>query len=192
MKTIVTHWKRIVLWGGVSLIYLLPFFNLPIFSAMYMKIEFIPGESTDEKHKEWIEILSVSQKVTVPITSGGAGAPRTAGTPQVSDFTVASLVNIASPQLFFQAVSGASIPAINIEVTRDVAGVSETYLKIELKDVLISSYQTSGSSGGDVPTESVSLNYGKIEFKYQQFDDKTGAPGGTSTGGYDVDNKAPF
>jgi len=41
------------------------------------------------------------------------------------------------------------------------------YLKITLEDCLITSYQVSGQSGGDqLPTESISFNYAKIDFSY--------------------------
>jgi type VI protein secretion system component Hcp len=37
-----------------------------------------------------------------------------------------------------------------------------------LNDVLVSSVSSGGASGGDVPTESVTLNYGRIKFEYYQ------------------------
>ncbi len=42
----------------------------------FLKIDGIPGESTDDKHKDWIEILSfshgLSQAATGSRSSGGA------------------------------------------------------------------------------------------------------------------------
>ena len=37
----------------------------------FLKIDGIPGESTDSKHKDWIEVLSYSTGITQP-TSGSA------------------------------------------------------------------------------------------------------------------------
>lgn len=46
-------------------------------------------------------------------------------------------------------------------------GTNQTYLVITLEDVLVSSYQIGGQGGGqNFPTESISLNFAKIEFKY--------------------------
>ena len=59
----------------------------------------------------------------------------------------------------------------------DASGANaDDFLKIKLEDVLISSYQLAGASGGgdDRPTESLSLNFTKIEFDYQP-------PGGAET-----------
>ena len=42
-------------------------------------------------------------------------------------------------------------------------------LKINMSDVMITSYQTGGSAGSDtVPTESLSLNYEKIKPTYKR------------------------
>ncbi len=47
----------------------------------FLKIDGIPGESTDDKHKDWIEITSYSQAIHQPASStassvGGASAER--------------------------------------------------------------------------------------------------------------------
>ena len=47
----------------------------------FLKIDGVPGESTDDKHKDWIEVLSystgVSQKSSGSAsTAGGASAER--------------------------------------------------------------------------------------------------------------------
>jgi type VI secretion system secreted protein Hcp len=36
-----------------------------------------------------------------------------------------------------------------------------------MSDVLVSSYQTGGSTGAGLPNESVSLNFSKIEYEYR-------------------------
>jgi type VI secretion system secreted protein Hcp len=42
----------------------------------------------------------------------------------------------------------------------------QEYLKITFSDILISSYQTSGS--GEAPMDQISLNYNKIEIEYKE------------------------
>ena len=49
-------------------------------------------------------------------------------------------------------------------------GQLETYLTIKLTNTMISGY--SFSSGGDRPSESISLNFTKIEYTYQGYDDQ--------------------
>jgi len=192
MKTIFCHWKRIVLWGGVSLIYLVPFFTVPVFSDAYIKIPDIDGESLDKGHEQWIEVESIGMKVTVPITGGAGAGPRTAGTPEVSDFTIASFVSLASPQLFFKAVSGALIPDVTIEITTDTAAGPVVYYKVVMNDVFITSYNSSGTGdAGDVPIEEISFNYGKITWTYDQLD-AAGSSTKTETSGWNVDAETPF
>jgi type VI secretion system secreted protein Hcp len=55
------------------------------------------------------------------------------------------------------------------------------YLKIKLTDILVSSVQQAGSGSADRPSESLSLNFSKIELAYQPED---GGP--VITGGYDI------
>ena len=59
-------------------------------------------------------------------------------------------------------------------------------MKVTMSTVLVSSFQTGGSAGGDVvPTDQVSLNFGKIELVYKEQDAK-GAGGGTVDKWFDV------
>jgi len=61
----------------------------------------------------------------------------------------------------------------------------QEYLKITLTEVLVSSFNHSGQDGAGLPTESVTLNFSKIEFNYSpQSDD--GSLGGANTKTYDV------
>ena len=40
----------------------------------FLKVDGIPGESTDDKHKDWIEVLSFNHGVSQP--AGGSGGAR--------------------------------------------------------------------------------------------------------------------
>jgi type VI secretion system secreted protein Hcp len=60
------------------------------------------------------------------------------------------------------------------------AGSQSSYLQIQLHEILVSSYSFSGS-GEQAPTESIKLNFTKINFAYTpQSPDNTGAPGSTN------------
>ncbi len=59
------------------------------------------------------------------------------------------------------------IPVLQIIINED-----ETRLEIEMKDVYFTSYQTGGSSGDDVPTNQLSLNFAAIKFEYKPQNDK--------------------
>ncbi len=91
-------------------------------------------------------------------------------------------MDIASVDLFREALVGRAIPG-DIELTQTGADKSFTYYKVELENVLVSSYSL--SSGGDRPSESISLNFSKIIVSYIPIDD-TGKPGAPITTGYDL------
>ncbi len=61
------------------------------------------------------------------------------------------------------------------------------YMEIKLEDVMISSVNYSGQSGGgDFPSENVSISFGKITWTYTQQDPATGKPKGNVEAGWDL------
>ena len=122
----------------------------------------IEGESLDARHPKEIVISSFSQGVSVPISApvGGGG---TAGKASFSDLNLTKLLDKASPLLYSYAAQGRHIPTVVLALRKSGANPFEFY-RITLTDVLISSVQTSG--GGDVPAESLSINFTKIEWRY--------------------------
>jgi hypothetical protein len=59
---------------------------------------------------------------------------------------------------------GYTIKLEDILISSLTDGTDETALKIELENVLISSYQISGAAGDTIPTDQFALNFGKIDF----------------------------
>ena len=117
----------------------------------FLKIEGVAGESTDHEHEGWIDLLSVTPIKKRPGNRGYAPIQAT------------KKQDRSSPKLAQYAAKGIHIKEVILHV-RD-KNARGGYLRYKLKDVLVSSYQTSGSSGGDViPTDSFSLNFSKIEF----------------------------
>jgi type VI secretion system secreted protein Hcp len=131
----------------------------------FLKLDGIDGESTDSKHKNEIDVLSFSWGVSQTGThqAGGGGG---AGKAQPSDLSLAMRVCKASPKLFLSCATGEHIKTGKL-VIRKAGGEQQEYMTILLSDVLVSSYQAGGSGGGDLPIDSFSLNFGKIEFEYK-------------------------
>src|SRR5690606_6432995 len=139
----------------------------------FLKIEGIKGESTDDKHKETIEIESWSWGATnAGATSGGGGG---AGKVAVIDFKLGKRLDKSSPLLFLRCAQGQHIPHAILTCRKTGGdGSSHDYYTITFSDILVSSYQSSaeGSSSGDpVPTEQVSFNFQKIEIQYTRVTD---------------------
>lgn len=146
----------------------------------FLKISTIPGESTDDKHKDWIEILSFSWGVSQP-SSGAAstGGARSAERCNHQDLSLVKVLDKASPKLFLACCKGEHIPEIKLELCR-AAGDKTKYMEYKLTDVIVSSVRPGGSAHGgeSLPLEEVSFNYGKIELTYTATDHKTGKPAG--------------
>ena len=111
----------------------------------FLKIDKIDGESTDDKHAKWIEILSFSVGMSQPASAASGTGGRTAERVNISDLSVMKVVDAASPTLALACCDGRHIPKINIEVC-EASGDKHKYLEYELEDVIISSYQPSGSA----------------------------------------------
>ncbi len=127
----------------------------------FLKLDGVLGESASDKHRNEIQLLSFSWGASNPSRVIASGRTR-AGRPTISDFTFTSTASTASPTLFADCVTGKNHPTAFITGLRSGEGGQVEFLKIRLSDVLISSYQTSASS--DVPTDSASLSFRKIEY----------------------------
>ena len=156
----------------------------------FLKIDTIPGESQDDRHKDEIEILSFSWGATqtgTTSTGGGGGA----GKVSLQDFHFVSRLQKSSPKLFLACAAGQHIKEAIITVRRAASDKSEDFYKVTLSDVLVSSFQQSGSadSSDSVPMEQISMNYSKIRIDYQ-VQDPRGALGDHFIAAWDqVQNK---
>jgi len=133
----------------------------------FLKIDGIPGESQDAKHKDEIQVLSYnfgeSQAGTMAFGGGGG-----AGKVQMQDFHFTMNVNKASPKLFLKCATGEHIKKA-VLTCRKAGKDQHDYMTVTLSDVLVSSYQTSGAAADtSLPMESISLNFAAIEIDYKQ------------------------
>lgn len=94
--------------------------------------------------------------------SGGGGG---AGKVSVHDISITKHVDKASALLLKACANGQHYKTVTITMRK--AGGTQ-YLKITLTNVLISSYQTGGSGHSAQPTESLSLNFTKVEYQYSK------------------------
>lgn len=154
----------------------------------FLKISTVPGESTDDKHKDWIEILSfhwgVSQPGSGARSSGGAASAERA---DLQDLSIVKTLDKASPKLFLSCCKGEHIPEVKLELCR-ATGDKQKYMEYKLSDVMVSGLRPGGTSQGgeSLPLEEVSFNYGKIELVYTETDHGTGKPKGDVKGTWDL------
>jgi type VI secretion system secreted protein Hcp len=130
----------------------------------FLKIDGIPGESTDSKHKDEIVLTSFSMGVSNAgsLSSGGGGGE---GKASFHDFNFTHKFDKASPLLMLACATGRHIPKATMTARKSGRGGFE-FLFIKMNDVLVTSSQT-GASGDDLPVEAVSLAFAKIEVDYK-------------------------
>jgi len=133
--------------------------------AVFLKLEGIDGEATDDQHEKEIDVLSWSWGMSQP-PAVHAGAGTSVGKVSVQDLNVVKTMDKASPNLVSHCCSGKVIPTGTLTVQR--AGEKKVQaLVIELTDILVSSYQTGGgSSDGTLPADSLTLSFKTFMYKY--------------------------
>ncbi|MGA3127066.1 MAG: type VI secretion system tube protein Hcp [Candidatus Korobacteraceae bacterium] len=142
----------------------------------FLKLDGIPGESQDSKHKGEIQLESWSHSATNRGTAGSGTGGMGAGKVDLGDLVFTKTVDKSGPKLFQACCSGEPIKSA-VLVARKAGKEQQEYLKITLGDSLVSSYSLGASGGSDVmPTEQFSLNFStiKIEYKEQKPDGSLG------------------
>ena len=137
-------------------------------SDIFLKLGDIKGESMDSKHKDWIEVLSWSWG-----TSTGTGKTRKGTAPAVciADLVLTKNVDSSSPQLIMNGVLGQAAKEATL-VMRKAGKEQQEFLIIKMQDVLVSSYQTGGSSNSEAQLlDQVVLHFSSISGEYRPQDE---------------------
>jgi type VI secretion system Hcp family effector len=139
----------------------------------FLKIDGIPGESTDSKHKDQIEVLSYSHGVSqMGTASDSTAGAKSSGRCDHQDFSIVKELDKASPELNLQCCKGTHIKEMTLELC-SATGDKSPYMRYKFEGLIISSISIGGGGGG-IPTESVTFNYSKINWIYVDTDHETG------------------
>jgi len=131
---------------------------------MFLKLEGVPGESQDDKHKGEIEIDSFSWGATQESTLG-RGTGGGAGKVNFDSLNFTKKMDKASPILMLHCASGKHIPSATLTARK--AGEQQLeYLKIKMTDVMVSRVHFNANGGGGIPSENLSLSFAKVETEY--------------------------
>ena len=150
----------------------------------FLKIEGVEGESTDDKHKGEIDVLSWSYGATQAhssSTGGGGGV----GKVSLADVHFTMHVNKASAKLFLACANGEHLKTATLTARR--AGKEQVdYMIVKLSDAIVTSYQIGASAGShELPVDQFALGYAKIEIEYKE-QKADGTAGGATKAGWDV------
>lgn len=135
-------------------------------AQMFLKLDGIKGESLDDGHKDEIEIHSFA-------LGANGDSSRRSGKVAISTIHITKKIDKSSPTLFKAAATGKHIPEAQLSFTHRIGGKDVTYLRFDFQNVQIATVQD-GASADEKPTESLSLNFGKVEMTYY---DAKGKPG---------------
>jgi len=139
----------------------------------HIKFAGVDGESTHKDHKNEIEVLSWTWGVTNDGGGTGGGSGKGKATP--GDFHITHLYDKASPVLAKHCAAGKHFKDAKMTARKAGEGQKD-FLKATLKEVLITSVQPAGSTGGSI-SEDVECSYKDIEFAYKPQDEKGGLGG---------------
>jgi type VI secretion system secreted protein Hcp len=138
---------------------------------MFLKLDGVAGEATQKGHKDELEVLSFSWGLAHPAQIAHTDRRR-AGRVQVSDINFMMRSGKASPTLMLACATGRHLKE-GLFVIEKAGEVPFAFYKVTITDVLVSSFQASGSS--ETPMESFSLNFRTLKFEETAQDAKGGA-----------------
>lgn len=131
---------------------------------MFLKLDDIKGESRDSKHKDAIEVLAwswgMSQTGTTHTGTGGG-----AGKVSVQDISITKYIDKATPSLAMYCCNGKHFKE-GVLIVRKAGEKPVEYMKITMKEILVTSVSTGGSGGEDRLTENISLNFAEFKSEY--------------------------
>jgi type VI secretion system secreted protein Hcp len=132
---------------------------------MFLRLDDVKGESRDAKHKDSIEVLAwswgMSQSGTMHSGTGGG-----AGKVSVQDISITKYIDKATPALTIHCCSGKHFKEGVLTVRKAAGDKPLEYLKITLKEIIVTSVSTGGSGGEDRLTENISLNFAEFKSEY--------------------------
>jgi len=141
---------------------------------IYLQIDGVNGEVTDKNFPNAIQVLSYQSGVTAGSIRFAAGG--SASRANFSNVTITKNLDTATPVLLTDLVTGKVIPQAKFSFVKTTDSGSVAYLQVTLTNVTVTSENL--SSGGDRPTESLSLNFQKEQMTYtpQNADGRLGTP----------------
>jgi len=139
--------------------------------AAFIKYEGIDGECDDANHIKRIDVLLLDWGIHMrgPDLKGQS---RRRGAAVVDDLVLTMEYEKAAPKLQEKCLKGEVIPKLEIEFTATYGGARTTYLRYELKNVMVTSFQTNASGNDEAgpPTVVISNKFEEIKVTYTEYD----------------------
>ena len=150
----------------------------------FLKLGTLKGESVVKGFEDQIQLLSwgwgMTQSGTTHTASGGG-----AGKVDVSDLQISKHVDAASPMLALACCKGTHYDSATLTM-RKAGGTALEYVTITLTDLIVTSYSVSEGGGGDLLTDTFTLNFAKYKYSFQPQDNKGAKKGGAIDATWDI------
>lgn len=144
---------------------------------VFIKIAGVSGESKDSKHRGEVDVVSWSWGTTTSTGRAATAAGNTATKPVFDQLTFVKTIDSASPQLLQCATTGKHLSEVLLTV-RLAGKTQHEYIRIKLKDVVVSSMKLMGNTDSTVPREEIGLSFAAVEYTVLQMkpDGTAGSP----------------
>lgn len=153
-----------VILAAAVLIFGLPVSASASSSDLLLTLDGIEGSSTDEQYKGAIEVSSFSFESAYSAANNSRGGA--AGKATYEDIEFSKWIDKSSLPILRALATGKHIPSGTLYV-RKAGDRPFTYLKIQLSDIVITSYSISDDSD-EHPKETFSIRAQKIELEYTE------------------------
>ncbi len=141
----------------------------------------IKGGSTDDKHKDWSEIIGFSHGMSQPAQATRSNEGGGYESEVIHDpFSITMRQDCASPKLYEALHNGTHIAKVIIELTRPTGKSPMVYMRYTMTNVTLHGTSTNADPQGTInfPVDTYAMDYTTMQWEYTKQDD-TGAAKGT-------------
>jgi type VI secretion system secreted protein Hcp len=141
----------------------------------------IKGGSTDDKHKDWSEIIGFSHGMSQPAQATRSNEGGGYESEVIHDpFSITMRQDCASPKLYEALHNGTHIAKVIIELTRPTGKSPMVYMRYTMTNVSLHGTKTNADPQGTInfPVDTYAMDYTTMQWEYTKQDD-TGAAKGT-------------
>jgi type VI secretion system secreted protein Hcp len=128
----------------------------------------VQGESSSSAHPNEIEVVSLSWSLSNTAVRSAQGTTAKGGKASVGEISIVKHTDKSTPPIFAAVTTCQTFPKVTISLSKSTGGKKpEDYFTIKMTNVYISSMQLSSPSGGELGTETITLNFQTITLDYK-------------------------
>mgnify|MGYP001826789765 CR=1 FL=1 len=136
-------------------------------NSIFLQLDGLTGSSTEDKHKEWIELVTVAWGGHNPTSRGTDGNVK-AGSVSFQGLSCVKTVDATTPVLLDKMANGQAIPKGKIEICKQDKGMTPI-LTYELTTVFVAAISLDAVSGdASVQNENLMLDFREVKVIYQK------------------------